>query len=166
VTTARMAPVARKSILTVHVIAGVALVGITGTVVILSLMAAGAARATDAHALYRSCQVVALAMAIPFSLTSLATGIVLGLRTPWGVFRYRWVTAKLALQVGIILMGALAVGPMVETLIEDAGAGRPLGSERWQLAVAGAVNLAFAVTAVALSVFKPGGRLRGTVPGT
>jgi hypothetical protein len=159
-TTARMAPVARKSILTVHVIAGVALVGITGTVMILSLMAAGAASSTEAHALYRSAQVVALAMAIPFSLTSLATGIVLGLRTPWGVFRYRWVTAKLALQLGIILMGALVVGPTVEDLVQDAAAGRPLGSGRWQLAIAGGVNLLFAITAVGLSVFKPGGRLR------
>lgn len=161
-TTARMAPMARKSILTVHVIAGVALVGITGTVVILAAMAAGAASPAEAHALYRSAQVVALAMAIPFSITSLTTGVVLGLRTPWGVFRYRWVTAKLALQLGIILMGALAVGPMVETLVNDAAAGRSLGSERWQLAIAGGVNLMFAVTAVGLSVFKPGGRLRRT----
>ena len=164
-TTARMAPMARKSVLTVHVIAGVALVGITGTVMILAVMAAGAASSAESHALYRSAQVVALAMAIPFSVTSLGTGILLGLRTPWGVFRYRWVAAKLLLQVGIILMGALAVGPMVEALVEDAGAGRSLGSERWQLAIAGGVNLAFAVTAVGLSMFKPGGRLRRAAPG-
>ena len=164
-TTARITPVARKSILPVHVIAGVALVGITGMVVIVSLMAASAATSAEAHALYRSAQVVALAMAIPFSITSLATGVVLGLRTPWGVFRYRWVTAKLLLQVGIILMGALEVGPTVETLVQDSAAGRSLGSERWQLAIAGGVNLLFAVTAVGLSVFKPGGRLRRTALG-
>jgi hypothetical protein len=54
---------------------------------------------------------------------------------------------------------------MVETLVDDSAAGRSLGSERWQLAIAGGVNLAFAVTAVGLSVFKPGGRLRRVAPG-
>jgi hypothetical protein len=31
---------------------------------------------------------------------------------------------------------------------------------RWELTVAGAANLTFAVAAIALAVFKPGGRVR------
>ena len=86
--------------------------------------------------------------------------IVLGLGTRWGVLRYWWVTSKLALQLAIILTGALVVRPSVQALIDRSADGGPLGAARWVLTIAGAANLTFALTAVALAVFKPGGRLR------
>jgi hypothetical protein len=156
----RLSARARKAILTVHVSVSVALIGVTGSVLIVSLRAAGADTSADAHALYTSAQTLAFALAIPFSLTSLATGIALGMGTRWGVLTYWWVTGKLALQLAIILTGALVVRPSVQALIDSSAAGRPLGAARWELAVAGAANLIFAGTAVALAVFKPGGRLR------
>ena len=156
----RLSPRARKAVLTVHVSVSVALIGVTASVLILALTAAGAERAGDAHALYSSTQTLAFALAIPFSLTSLATGLVLGLGTRWGVLSYWWVTTKLALQLAIILTGALVVRPSVQALIDRSADGGPLGAARWELTVAGAANLTFAVAAVALAVFKPGGRLR------
>ena len=53
---------------------------------------------------------------IPLSLTSLATGLVLGLGSKWGVFRYRWVTAKLLLNLSVILVGAFLIGPTTAAL--------------------------------------------------
>lgn len=156
----RLSPRARKAVLTLHVGVSVALIGITGSVLIVALRAARADSATEAHALYATAQTLAFALAIPFSLTSLATGIVLGLGTRWGVLTHRWVAGKLALQLAIILTGALVVGPSVQTLIDRTAAGRPLGAARWALSVAGAANLVFAAVAVGLAVFKPGGRLR------
>ena len=136
----------------------VALIGVTGSVLILALRPrAPRARPTPTRSTRRS-QTLAFALAIPFSLTSLATGIVLGLGT-LGRVTYRWVTSKLALQLAIILTGALVVRPSVQALI-DSTAGGPLGAARWELTVAGAANLSFAIAAVALAVFKPGGRLR------
>ena len=70
----RLSPGARKAILTLHVSVSVALIGVTGSVLILALTAAGADGAGDAHALYTSAQTLAFALAIPFSLASLATG--------------------------------------------------------------------------------------------
>ena len=81
----RLSPRARKAVLALHVGASVALIGVTGSVLIVALRAAGADRASEAHALYTSAQMLAFALAIPFSLTSLATGVVLGLGTRWGV---------------------------------------------------------------------------------
>lgn len=153
-------PRARKTVLTLHVSASVALIGVTASVLILSLTAAGAEGAGDAHALYSSVQTLAFALAIPFSLISLATGLVLGLGTRWGVLTYWWVTSKLALQLAIILTGALVVRPSVQALIDRSADGGPLGAARWELTIAGAANLTFALAAVALAVFKPGGRLR------
>jgi hypothetical protein len=156
----RLRPGTRKAVLTLHVGVSVAVIGVTGSVLIVALRAAGADDAAEAHALYGSAQTLAFALAIPFSLTSLATGIALGVGTRWGVLRYWWVTGKLALQLAIILTGALVVRPSVQALIDRTADGRPLGSARWELTIAGAANLVFAAVAVGLAVFKPGGRLR------
>ena len=101
-TATRLRPAARKAVLTLHVSVSVALIGVSGSVLIL------------------------------------------------------------ALQLAIILTGAFVVRPSVQALIDRSADGRPLGSARWELCVAGAANLTFAVSAVALAVFKPGGRLRAT----
>ena len=121
----RLRPRARKAVLTLHVSVSVALIGVTASVLILALTAAGAEGAGDAHALYSSVQTLAFALAIPFSLISLATGLVLGLRTRWGVLTYWWVTSKLALQLAIILTGALVVRPSVQALIRPHRRRRP-----------------------------------------
>ena len=156
----RLSSGARKAILTLHVSVSVALIGVTGSVLILALTAASADSAADARALYAAARTLAFALAIPFSLASLATGIVLGLGTRWGVLTYRWVAGKLVLQLAIILTGALVIRPSLQALIDRAADGQPLGAARWELSVAGAANLTFAAVAVALAVFKPGGRLR------
>lgn len=156
----RLSPRARKAVVTVHVGVSVALIGVTAGVLILTLTAAGADRASDGHALYSAAQTLAFALAIPFSLTSLATGLALGLGTRWGVLTYWWVTSKLALQLAIILTGGLVVRPTVQALIDRTAEGGPLGAARWELTIAGAANLTCAAAAVALAVFKPGGRVR------
>jgi hypothetical protein len=136
VSAGRLSPRARKAVLTVHVGLSVALIGVTASVLIFALTAAGAEGADDAHALS------------------------LGLGTRWGVLTYWWVTSNLALQLAIILTGALVVRPSVQALIDRTADGRPLGAARWELTIAGAANLTCAVAAVALAVFKPGGRVR------
>ncbi len=50
--------------------------------------------------------------------------------------------------------------PSVQALIDRSAEGGPRGAARWELTVAGAANLSFAIAAVALAVFKPGGRVR------
>jgi hypothetical protein len=158
----RLAPRYRKAILGLHIISAGGLVGATAGVIVLSLRAATAGHA-DAHALYESGLALAFILAIPSSFASLLTGLLLGLGTAWGVLRYYWVVAKLALLIAIILMGALAVGPGLDHLADDSAAGLEmagLGDLRHYLTMAGAANLAFILGAIGLSVFKPWGRIR------
>lgn len=158
----RLSPTWRKAVLTLHVVASVALIGATASVMILAARAASAGSA-EAQALYQSAGVLAFALAIPFSMASLASGALLGFGTPWGILRYYWVVAKIALLLAIILIGALGVGPSLQDLADraaDGGAGAALGSGRWRLALFGAANLLFALAAAVFSVFKPWGRIR------
>ena len=91
---------------------------------------------------------------IPLSFGALLTGIGLGLGTRWGVFRYPWVVAKLALIVSVILVGAFVLGPASNQMLD--GDGDTTGR-----LIAGATYDVIALTlATGLSVFKPGRRFR------
>jgi hypothetical protein len=151
-------------VLAVHVIASVALIGSSASTVGIALAASGAERPGDAHVLYATARTLVYALAIPLSLTALVTGIALGLGTHWGILRHRWVTAKLALLVAVILNGALVVRPLIGELIDATSAmgapPRDIAATRWALPAAAALNIAFAAASAILAVFKPGGRLR------
>ena len=157
----RLNPAVRKTVLTVHVAASVALIGATASVLIVAARAAGAGP-LEAHALYESAETMAFALAIPLVMASLVSGLTLGFGTPWGILRYYWVVAKLGLLIAVILTGSFAVGPLIEQLTDASATGlekAALGDARWQVALAGAANLLFVAVAVVLAVFKPWGRI-------
>jgi hypothetical protein len=153
---------ARKSVLTVHVIASVALIGSSASTVGIALIASGTEPTGEAHVLYTAARTLVYALAIPFSLTALVTGIALGLGTRWGVLRHTWVVAKLGLLAAVILNGALVIRPLIGDLIgaTSATAAQDLGAARWAMPAAAALNIVFAGTSAVLAIFKPGGRLR------
>ena len=74
----------------------------------------------------------------------------LGLGGKWGVFRYPWVTIKLALIASVILVGSLVLGPGVDALREG-----DTGAEARVLAGA-ARDVVALLAATPLSVYKPG----------
>ncbi|MDA0140810.1 hypothetical protein [Solirubrobacter deserti] len=91
---------------------------------------------------------------IPLSMVSLATGIVLGMATPWGVLRYAWVSAKLVLLVGVVLVGSFLLGPGTAAMRSGDG-----GAEA-RLIAGSAYDVAALTLATGLSVFKPRRRRR------
>jgi hypothetical protein len=109
---------------------------------------------TDNPAVAEGCwnvlQLFGFAFGIPLSLASIATGVALGIGSKWGVFRYPWVTMKLMIVVSVLLVGALVLGPAVDTMLAGDG-----GAE-WRLIAGAGYDIVAMTTAVALSVFKPG----------
>jgi hypothetical protein len=78
------------------------------------------------------------------------TGVVLGVTTPWGVVRYRWVVAKELITVAVIATDLVLLGP---------NAGRALQGHLEGPLLDPAIAHCVALTvATVLSVFKPGGR--------
>ena len=150
----RLVPAVRRAVLTVHIIAGVGLLGDVAAVLAVNVRAATTGDAVLAAASYDLLAMFTVLFGIPLSLLSLATGIVLGLGSKWGVVRHAWVAAKLALLVGVILVGALVIGPGTEAMrTGDGGAEARL--------IAGAAYDVVALTlATGLSVFKPRRRRR------
>jgi Predicted integral membrane protein (DUF2269) len=145
----RLSPAVRRAVLTVHIIAGVGLLGDVAAVLAVNVRAATTGDAVLAAASYDLLAMFTVLFGIPLSLLSLATGILLGLGSKWGVLRHAWVATKLALLVGVILVGALVIGPGTEAMRSgDGGAEARL--------IAGATYDVVALTvATGLSVFKP-----------
>ncbi|WP_131742939.1 DUF2269 domain-containing protein [Actinomadura roseirufa] len=154
----RPRPPVRKTLALVHIAASVALLGEVWGQLVLNLTATLTADGALAHAAYRLMWVLVVAGGIPLALTALASGIALGLGSPWGLARHYWVLAKLVLLIGVILFGALLFQPEAMADATRGGA-RPSGRGWEQVAVVSG-QFVMVLTATALSVFKPRGRVR------
>jgi len=140
----------RRALLTVHIICGVGLLGDVAAVLAVNLRAATTTDPGFASASYELLQMFSVVFGIPLSFGALLTGLTLGLRSKWGVFRHAWVTAKLMLLLSVILVGALVIGPATAEM----RAGN--GDAEATLIAAAAWDVLALTTATVLSVFKPG----------
>jgi uncharacterized membrane protein SirB2 len=149
-----LSPRLRRFVLTAHIGVSVGLLGELAAYLAVATRGATTSDPALASASWDLLAMFGVAYGIPLSLATLASGLVLGLGGKWGVFRYPWVTTKLALIVSVILVGSLVLGPGVEQLQQgDAAAeSRVIAGAAW--------NALALLTATALSVYKPG-RARG-----
>ena len=150
----RLRPRARRALLTVHIITGVGLLGSVAGVLAVNIRAAGTSDAELAAASYELLAMFTLLFGIPLSLASLATGILLGLSSAWGVLRFAWVASKLGLLLGVILVGAFVLGPGTDAMRSGQG-----GAEA-RLIAGSIYDVAALTLATGLSMFKPRRRRR------
>ena len=69
------------------------------------------------------------------------------------MLRHWWTTLKLGLLVGVILNGALMIGPTTAQLADGDGSSA-------RLIFAASLSVTMLALSVGLSVYKPGGRVR------
>ncbi|WP_017626313.1 hypothetical protein [Nocardiopsis chromatogenes] len=155
----RLPPGWRKAALSLHVIASVGWLGVHGSMLALA-GAAAADPGVRAEAL-GAAGLLSGMLVLPLSLTAAATGLVLALGTPRGLFRHTWVAAKLVLTLLLVAGSNLSIGPMVRDLAADPAAAGGAGMAQ----AVGALSVSFTVllATVLLSTVKPFGRIR--VPG-
>jgi hypothetical protein len=152
----RMSPRARRTVTTIHIVSGVGLLGATSATLLLAINGAATDEVAFADSIYRLMSLNSAVFGIPLTMLSLLTGVLLGLGTHWGVLRHWWTTLKLILILGVILNGALMIGPRVSELRDDP----MVAGTQTRVVLAAAVSVVMLLTATSLSVFKPGGRLR------
>jgi Predicted integral membrane protein (DUF2269) len=140
---------ARRALLTVHIAASVGLLGVIAADLAINVAAATTDDPGQAAAYYDLLATFSFLFGIPLSFISLGSGVVLGRTSKWGVVRHGWVTAKLALNLSLILVGAFLLGPGVDAMRNgDGGAEAVLiAGSAWDV-----VALSLAAT---LSVYKP-----------
>ena len=159
----RLGSKTRKGILVVHIVSAGVWIGIDVVMGVLVLTALFGDDETRALC-YRALEMFVVWALIATGLVSLASGVVLGLGTKWGLVRYWWVAIKLALNVVLVALVPVALRPEV---IEKAEQGRRfVAGEAASLAVGDLifppiVSPTLLLVAFVLAVFKPWGRIRG-----
>jgi hypothetical protein len=152
----------RKGVLVVHIVSAGAWIGIDvvmGVVVFSALLADDDTRALC----YRALELFAVWPLLAAGLVCLASGVVLGLATKYGLVRYWWVAIKLALNIVLTALVPIALRPEVIRAAEQGwrfAAGEPASLAVGNLIFPPIVSPTALLIAVVLAVFKPWGRIR------
>lgn len=135
-----------------------------GIDVVVGIMAAVGTGTGDAASRGLALQVIGTYLAGPMlaaGLIVLATGLVLGWGTKWGLVRFWWVAVKLVANVVLVVLILFVLMPgtaEVRAIGEVLAATGELTGEVSDLRFPPAVSLTSLTIAVVLSVYKPWGR--------
>jgi Predicted integral membrane protein (DUF2269) len=146
---------ARHALLTAHIVMSVGLLGDSAGYLAVAIRASTIDDPALVHDAVKTLNMFSLVFGIPLSFGALLTGLALGLGTRWGVFKYPWVVAKLAL-VSVLLVGGLVIAPASSQMLD--GDADTTG----RLIAAAGYDVTALTLATALGVFKPGRRFRRT----
>lgn len=157
----RLSPNQRKATLLLHIICGIGWMGADIVLFILLYTGMTTDDGVTAAATYNAVAVFVPVAVPPLALGVLATGLLLGWGSKWGILRYWWVVVKLALAVIMVVLVFVSLVPGVNDLetadptmtadaVRDA-----IGSATDQMMFPPIVSFLMLGTAAVLSVFKP-----------
>ena len=147
-----------RLLLMVHILPTV---GLFGADLVLVTLGFSAIFGADPSTVYPAARLIGSTIVAPLALISLASGVVLARLSGWGLFRYWWVTLKLAITLILTLVVLTVLVPRLATAAEIAAAHAPFDvAQRVPLALAPALATVFLVLNVALAVYRPGWRVR------
>ena len=143
----------RRHLLTIHIVAAVALLGIDLVLTALGLAALGG---TNPETVYPAAHRVGEWLAVPFALAAVVTGLGLLLFGPFSLRTDLWVAAKLAITAVLSILLLTAVIPWLHDASELALQTGEVGdSLRRRLAIAPAAASAALLINVLLARYKP-----------
>lgn len=154
--TARM----RKLALTAHVSSSVGWFGAVAAFLALSIAGVTSSNAQLVRAAYLSMELTTWLVIVPLSIATLLTGFVESIGTPWGLFRYYWVAAKLGLTLlatAILLLHTQPIGAVAAVAADRLLSSTELRQLRIQLIADAGAALVALLLATTLSIYKPWG---------
>ncbi|MGQ0684546.1 hypothetical protein [Bradyrhizobium sp.] len=158
-----MAPHLRRFALTLHVASSVGLLGAIAAFLALAIAGLVSRDAQTIYAAYPAMQLIARFVVVPLAITSLLTGVVQSLGTPWGLFRHYWVLTKLlltAFAAGVLLLKMQLIEHAAQLATETRlpyGALREAGV---QLVIHATGGICVLFVPLVLSIYKPRGTTR------
>ena len=162
-----MGPGLRKFALTAHVTSSVGWIGAVVAFLVIALVALLNADAEKVRAASTTMELMGWFVIVPFSLASLASGLIQSLGTPWGLFRHYWVIAKLMITVGASVLLVLHMRVVSSIAVAASDGATPPGhmqGPKMQVVADAAAALLVLLIAAALSIYKPQGRTDGPTP--
>jgi hypothetical protein len=152
----------RRATLVLHIVAAGAWIGIDVIVAVLVFTGWFSDDVAVRSLAYRALATFVVWPMLTAGLLCLATGLVLGLGSVWGLLRYWWVAVKLALNLLLCTLIVLVLQPgmdAVDSYGNDLLTGDPDAGAVSTLFYPPAVSLSILVLATVLGVVKPWGRI-------
>lgn len=161
-------PRGRKLVLFLHIMCVGSFLGATVTMAFLSLLGIATDNPEVRRSAYLLMSIMDRTLIVPLVAASILSGVVLALRTQWGLFRHFWVMAKLVLVLGMVVFAVSTVMPWVRALADETAAGGDMalvGIVGQRLAVGAGILLTAMGVIVLLAVYKPWGAVRDSSRG-
>ncbi|MGW1678155.1 hypothetical protein [Saccharopolyspora sp. NPDC002376] len=161
-TSRRLSVRGRKALLAAHLLAAATWFGIDLALGILAVTALVTDSPATAGAALQAVGIFAVWPMFTAGVLCLATGVVLGLGSKYGLLRYWWVAVKLGINVVFAVLIVVALRPLINQAA-DAGthlASGGTGAIPTILLYPVMIGPNLLLTAYLLSVFKPWGRIR------
>ena len=152
-----MTPALRKFLLTTHVATSVGCIGAVAAYLSLAVVGLNGVEGTIARTIHGAMDLIGWYVVTPLCIAALVTGVAQSLATPWGVFRYWWIVAKLALTILTIAVLVRTLNHASETLAMSVLHADHLIELRPHLMTHACLGLAVLVTITTISIYKPWG---------
>jgi hypothetical protein len=153
----------RKLALTLHILTSIGWIGAIAGYLVLAIVGVESKDIQLVRSVYTLSNLIAWYTILPLAFASFLTGIICSLVTKWGLFRYRWVVAKLLLNLLAIVVLLLKM-PKISFLANVAGKGAlnnlDFLSIRLQLVGHATGGMIVLLVATILAVYKPKGLTR------
>lgn len=157
----RLSPAGRKLTLTTHVVTSVGWLGAVACFLALSLVGLLSDDLATVRGAYLVMEAAGWYVLLPLSVASLATGLIQGFGTRWGVVRHYWVVMKLIINVIATLVLVLYMQSLAYLADQAASPAADLESLRSPSPVVHALGaMMLLIAATVLSVYKPKGETR------
>ena len=153
----------RKGVLVVHIVSAGVWIGIDVVMAVVIFTALLTDDDNTKALCYRVLELFAVWPLLTTGLVCLASGVVLGLGTKYGLVRYWWVAIKLVLNIVLTTLVLVALRPEVSKAAEQGrqfAAGEPASLVVGNLIFPPIVSPTALLIAVVLAVFKPWGLIR------
>jgi uncharacterized membrane protein len=153
----------RKGVLVVHIVSAGVWIGIDVVMAVFIFTALLTDDDNTRALCYQALELFAVWPLLTIGLVCLASGVVLGLGTKYGLLRYWWVAIKLVLNIVLTALVLVALRPEVTEAAEQGrrfAAGEPASLVMGNLIFPPIVSPTALLIAVVLAVFKPWGRIR------
>jgi hypothetical protein len=130
----------------------------------MAIAAAGSDDREEVRAAYTMMLLVDETFLGPAHQLALLSGVALAAGTPWGLWRRRWVAAKLCLMLAIMFHGSIVLQGLLLQADAMLTAGHPVAEIRAEagllLALLTPAGPLVGLAATLLSIYKPGGPTR------
>jgi hypothetical protein len=150
----------QKFLLATHVATSVGCIGAVASYLVLAVIGLNGIDGEAARTIYAAMELIGWYIVTPLCLAALVSGIVQSLLTPWGLFRYYWIVAKLALTILTIAVLVRTLNHASDTLAMSVLHADHLIELRPHLMVHASLGLAVLAAITALSIYKPWGAIR------